>query len=60
MMEPLTVICPQIEENPRLSAVLAYALEETVQSDGEARDAGAVQGADHRRSDFTEKLFHTA
>ena len=27
MMEPLTVICPQIEENPRLSAVLAHALE---------------------------------
>ena len=23
MMEPLTVICPQIEENLRLSAVLA-------------------------------------
>ena len=40
--------------------LLANALEETVQSDGEARDAGAVQGADHRRSDFTEKLFHTA
>ena len=27
MMEPLTVICPQIEENPRLSAVLAHAVE---------------------------------
>ena len=27
MMEPLTVICPQIEENPRLSAVLSHALE---------------------------------
>ena len=40
--------------------LLANALEETVQSDGEARDAGAVQEADHRRSDFTEKLFHTA
>ena len=26
-MEPLVVICPQIEENPRLSAVLAHALE---------------------------------
>ena len=26
MMEPLTVICPQIEENPRLSAVLAHVL----------------------------------
>ena len=25
-MEPLVVICPQIEENPRLSAVLTQAL----------------------------------
>lgn len=26
-MEPLLVICPQAEENPRLSAVLSHALE---------------------------------
>ena len=26
-MEPLVVICPQVEENSRLSAVLAHALE---------------------------------
>ena len=26
-MEPLLVICPQVEENPRLAAVLSYALE---------------------------------
>lgn len=26
-MEPLLVICPQVEENPRLAAVLSHALE---------------------------------